>query len=186
MDVTLAHTNETAAPGLLHSLGFRVDSSLTRVAVDLESQRAVFTADSARFVLPTGCTLRDCHAAELAPLCRHWYSPDRQSATLAHIANARNQSARALYQGPLPVAFVFYDRTPEALTIDLWAAAPSARGSRANLTLITSLIRPTLTDGTRELHFAWTTGTRRTPTFAHRYCARALGIQDHYVLPLLP
>ncbi len=185
LDSTLARADHSAASSLLQSLGFHLESSLTHAAVDVESQRAALDAGFARFIVPAGHALRDCHAAELAPLCRLWYSPDRPDATLAHIANARNQAARALYQGPNPRALIFYGRAPGILTIDLWAAHPAFRGTRANLALMASLVRPALTDGTREIHFSWIDGTRQTPSLAARYAARTLAIHDHYLLPLL-
>lgn len=172
-------------PGLLASLGFQLESTLTTVSIDVEAQRAALAAAAGQFALPPSYTLRDCHAAALAPLCRLWHSHDRQAAALAQIANVRNQAARALFRGAQPVAFVFYCRTPGALTLDLWAAAPSARGTRANLALAASLIGPALNDGTAEIRFAWADGTRHTPSLAARFSARTIMIQDRYLLPLL-
>jgi hypothetical protein len=158
---------------------------LTCVTVDVESQRAALHADFAKFLLPAGHSLRDGRAAELAPLCRLWYSPERPAAALAHLANAHNHAARALYQGPDPRAFIYYGRAQRTLTIDLWAAHPALRGTRANLALMASLVLPALTDGTQEIHFSWIDGTRHTPSLAARYAARTLTIHDHYLLPLL-
>jgi len=181
LEATVVHSG----PGLLASLGFQLVSTLTTVSIDVEAQRAALAAAVLRFPLPPGYTLRDCHAAALAPLCRLWHSHDRPASTLAQIANARNQPAHALLRGAQPIAFIFYTRTPGALTLDLWAAAPAARGTRANLALLGSLIRPALADGTAEIRFTWTNGTRHTPSLAARFSARTIMIQDRYLLPLL-
>jgi len=186
LEAVHTRAGDPAAPALLVSMGFHLESTLTSVAGDIETQRAVIAADFARFDLPAGHTLRECHAAALAPLCRDWYSPDHQTTTLFHIANARHQLARVLHRGSQPIAFIFYSRLPNTLTIDLWAASPAVRGTRANLALLASLIAPALADGTRELRFSWTTGTGHTPNLAARYNARTLAIQDRYLLTLLP
>ncbi|HEY3440228.1 MAG TPA: GNAT family N-acetyltransferase [Paludibaculum sp.] len=170
---------------LLASLGFRQESALTTVSIDVEAQRDALAAAVRRFALPPGYALRDCHAAALAS-CRLWQSHDRMVSTLDQIANARQQTARALFRGAQPIAFIYYTRTPGALTFDLWAAAPSARGTRANLALPASLIAPALTDGTAEIRFTWAAGTRHTPSLAARFSARTVMIQDRYLLPLLP
>jgi GNAT superfamily N-acetyltransferase len=185
LDANLARADHSAAPGFLQSMGFHLESSLTSVAVDVESQRMALHAAFTGFVLPAAHALLDCQAAGLAPLCRLWYSPDRPAGALAFLANAHNQAARALYQGPNPRAFVFYGRHPETLTIDLWAADPAFRGTRANLALMASLVLPALTDGTRELHFSWIDGARHTPGLAARFAARTIAIHDRYLLPLL-
>lgn len=185
LEAAVSTVADSPEPAVLLDLGFRLESTLTRVTIDGETQRAALAADSARFAVPAGYAFRDCPAAELAPLCRLWYSHDHPFTLLAQIANASSQSARCLYRGSRPIAFVFYTRTPETLTIDLWAADPAYRGTRANLALPASLVQGALADGIRELRFAWTTGIRHTPSFATRYAARTLEIQDQYVLRLV-
>lgn len=181
LEATVVHSG----PALLASLGFQLESTLTTASIEVVAQRTALAAAVRRYPMPPGYTLRDCHAAALAPLCRLWHSHDRQASTLAQIANARNQAARALFRGAQPIAFVFHGQAPGVLTLDLWAAAPSARGTRANLALLGSLIGPALSDGTTEIRFTWSAGTRHTPSLAARFSARTVIRQDLYLLPLL-
>lgn len=185
IDATVVRAEGLATAELLLPLGFHLESSVTHIAVDLDAQRAAL-AGLARVVLPAGYSIRDCPAGQLVQLCRLWYLPGRQASTLIHIAAARQQLARALFRGAEPCAFVFYSRTPEILTVDIWAADPAMRGTRANIALMASLILPALADGGREMRFSWTEGTLHTPRFANRYSARTLAIQDQYLLRLLP